>query len=112
MAAATGTAHEAPRVTDTGCPHPASARRTLVPETVGFTPEEAAALADDEPIPRPIVWCRMCGAVCRAGEWTAPLSIVLPGWSCTKCGVFNGAAKELRNDCRSCGAPLDMETTK
>lgn len=109
MAAAIRATHEAPRVTDTGCPHPAFAKQTLVADTVGFTPEEAAALAD-EPIPRPIVWCRMCGAICKAGEWTVPLSVVLPGWHCKACGVFNGAAKELRTDCRSCGAPLDMET--
>lgn len=29
--------------------------------------------------------------------------LVLPGWRCRWCGVFNSEEKELREDCRSCG---------
>ncbi len=29
--------------------------------------------------------------------------IVLPGWSCEMCKVFNGEAKEPRDECRACG---------
>lgn len=32
---------------------------------------------------------------------------ILPGWTCNKCGVFNGEAKETRLNCRSCGATYD-----
>lgn len=28
--------------------------------------------------------------------------ILLPGWSCTSCGAFNGSAKEHRTTCRIC----------
>lgn len=27
---------------------------------------------------------------------------ILPGWTCEKCGVFNGEAKEKRSACRAC----------
>jgi hypothetical protein len=76
------------RVTDTGCPHPESDA-----VEVGLR-----------------VWCRMCGSLRVLGTWVAPRSLVLPGWHCTKCGTFNGAAKELRTECRSCGAPFTTET--
>lgn len=33
----------------------------------------------------------------RAPGWN------LPGWTCGHCGVFNGEAKERRDECRSCG---------
>jgi hypothetical protein len=33
------------------------------------------------------------------------MSIVLPGWTCLTCGAFNGAAMEVRKDCRCCGKP-------
>ena len=29
--------------------------------------------------------------------------ILLPGWDCPSCLVFNGSAKELLSECRSCG---------
>jgi len=29
--------------------------------------------------------------------------ILLKGWSCRACGVFNGEEKERRSECRSCG---------
>jgi flavin-dependent thymidylate synthase len=29
--------------------------------------------------------------------------LVLPGWMCGACGVFNGEAKEKRMECRACG---------
>ena len=32
---------------------------------------------------------------------------ILPGWTCTKCGAFNGEAKENRLSCRSCEANYD-----
>ncbi len=28
--------------------------------------------------------------------------LVLPGWCCPQCKVFNGEAKEERVDCRAC----------
>lgn len=31
--------------------------------------------------------------------------LVLPGWTCTGCGVFNGACKETLVSCRACGVP-------
>lgn len=31
--------------------------------------------------------------------------LVLPGSTCTKCGVFTGFLKERHETCRSCGAP-------
>lgn len=34
-------------------------------------------------------------------------SHILPGWTCTKCGAFNGEAKENRLSCRSCEANYD-----
>ncbi len=51
--------------------------------------------------------------VIRAGDWFLQaidgpvwkaIWSTLPGWFCAHCGVFNGAAKELRAECRSCGA--------
>jgi hypothetical protein len=100
MAAAPGRADESEGVSgavpsgatrDTGCPHP------------------EFALVDVGSAPTAPVWCRLCGSLCDRGGWVAPRSLVLPGWSCTKCGAFNSAARELRTDCRSCGAPFDME---
>jgi hypothetical protein len=41
------------------------------------------------------------------------MSLVLPGWDCTSCRVFNGEAKMRLEECRSCGAPrpvLEEET--
>jgi hypothetical protein len=35
------------------------------------------------------------------------MSIVLQGWSCKRCGVFNGEEKEPRASCRSCAAYKD-----
>lgn len=32
-------------------------------------------------------------------------AIVLRGWTCTACGIFNGAEKEERKTCRTCDAP-------
>jgi len=75
----------------TGCSHP------------------ALALAELGTSPQSSVWCRFCGSVCTHGVWTAPCGLVLPGWTCARCGIFNGAAREIRTDCRSCGAPLQME---
>lgn len=37
---------------------------------------------------------------------------ILPGWTCPKCGVFNGEAKETRLDCRSCSAPYEGPFTR
>ena len=57
-----------------------------------------------------IEMCRACGGGMTKtdGRWECTVGchadIVLPGWSCTVCGVFNGAAKEPRDDCRACGA--------
>jgi hypothetical protein len=31
--------------------------------------------------------------------------INLPGWVCASCGVLNGSMKQLRVECRCCGAP-------
>lgn len=31
------------------------------------------------------------------------MSIVLEGWTCSVCGIFNGELKAKRVDCRSCG---------
>lgn len=31
------------------------------------------------------------------------MSIVLEGWDCPVCRIFNGEIKEKRSDCRSCG---------
>jgi len=81
-------------MSDTGCPHP-----------------EGLTLDLGHSVPASPAWCRMCGSIRVHGEWTAPMSLVLPGWSCEKCGSFNGAAKELRTDCRSCGAAFDPERT-
>lgn len=39
------------------------------------------------------------------GKHTA--QVVLPGWLCPKCHVFNGEAKELYLVCRCCGAKRD-----
>ncbi len=89
MAAATRDSHEAPRLTDTGCHHPES-------ELVNTGTAAAAP-----------VWCRMCGSICERGVWVAPRSLVLPGWHCARCASFNGVAKELRTECRSCGAPFN-----
>jgi hypothetical protein len=80
-------------VTGTGCAHP------------------EPALADLGSSPASPVWCRLCGSVCTHGIWTAPRGLVLPGWSCDRCGVFNGAGKELLTDCRGCGSPLQGEAT-
>jgi len=35
------------------------------------------------------------------------VGILLPGWTCLnpRCGVFNGAAVEVLNQCRCCGSP-------
>lgn len=96
-------------MTDTGCPHPDDAQLSL---GRCRTVEQASSGSRSTfvEVERETVWCRLCGSLCQDDAWTAPRSLVLPGWSCTECGVFNGAAKELRTDCRSCGAPLDMET--
>lgn len=34
----------------------------------------------------------------------AHAGILLPGWTCRECRVFNGSAKGLLDACRSCGA--------
>jgi hypothetical protein len=60
-----------------------------------------------------VLWCPFCGAICDnngehdapPGQWRAPDGVVLPGWKCKQCGSFNGCAKELLPDCRSCGVP-------
>jgi len=31
--------------------------------------------------------------------------ILLPGWTCQHCGVFNGAGKEILGRCRVCDRP-------
>lgn len=41
--------------------------------------------------------------VARFVEREALVSIVLDGWTCSACGVFNGELKQKRSDCRSCG---------
>ena len=35
--------------------------------------------------------------------------VVLPGWICGACGVFNGSAKEVLLACRACDAPRGPE---
>lgn len=91
------------------CPHPAFARLVVVPRAVRFAPEVEQLV--ENLVPAPVAWCRLCGSLCREGVWTEPASLVLLGWACKRCGVFNGAAKEFRTECRSCEAPFDMEAT-
>ena len=60
------------------------------------------------------VECRSCHGRCihvemlidRLKKRIAELEagIVLTGWWCVACKVFNGAAKEILAECRSCGA--------
>ena len=38
-------------------------------------------------------------------ERTRSMNDLLPGWSCPKCFVFNGDAKEKLTACRCCGSP-------
>lgn len=37
------------------------------------------------------------------------MSIVLRGWTCPSCKVFNGEEKAPRVDCRSCGRTLSQK---
>ncbi len=60
-----------------------------------------------------VKWCGLCGSVFDSNgnheaeprTWRAPASIVLLGWTCSKCQTFNGAEKELHDICRGCEAP-------
>lgn len=38
-------------------------------------------------------------------EFAERFGIILPGWTCTTCRLFNGDAKERRTACRGCDAP-------
>jgi hypothetical protein len=62
-----------------------------------LTPDEIAEELAPWPAPSPIE---------EAGTTITGTGIVLPGWSCQRCGVFNGEVKERRETCRSCGAPF------
>jgi hypothetical protein len=62
--------------------------------------------------------CRHCGGgnfVKRKGRWYCTAGcdadLVLPGWSCTVCGVFNGEVKEPRATCRGCDEPKHRPNT-
>jgi hypothetical protein len=37
--------------------------------------------------------------------------ILLPGWDCPSCRCFNGSAKEILTECRSCGWPKPPDPT-
>jgi hypothetical protein len=85
-------------VRDTGCSHPNS-------DVIRF---------DRHPSVR-ISWCSLCGSIRdewgdhgAAASWRAPGGIVLPGWTCSVCGVLNGLLKELLPACRSCGTPREV----
>jgi transcriptional regulator with XRE-family HTH domain len=53
---------------------------------LGFCPHcKGSGRAEDVPLP------------------ARPSGILLPGWFCGGCGVFNGEAKEKHYECRSCG---------
>lgn len=50
-----------------------------------------------------------CGSYVIAAERLSRFvehTIVLPGWVCAHCGVFNGSAKEILLSCRACTMPL------
>lgn len=82
-------------MSDTGCQHPES---------------DVVVIQWDLVFVR---WCPLCGSIndnngdhgAEAGTWRSPTGLLLPGWTCSACRAFNGAAKELLAECRGCGAP-------
>lgn len=38
--------------------------------------------------------------------------VILPGWVCSNCSGFNGAAKEVLPYCRACGTPRPVQARK
>lgn len=46
--------------------------------------------------------CSRCGVLSKAEP---PTGILLPGWTCPACRIFNGEQKERLEICRSCDAP-------
>lgn len=38
--------------------------------------------------------------------------MILPGWTCNSCDVFNGEAKEKQEECRNCAASRPLLITR
>ena len=47
-------------------------------------------------------WPCICNPNGPPGPPDECTGLVLPGWTCPRCGVFNGEAKEKRTECRAC----------
>lgn len=54
-----------------------------------------------------LLWCEDCGSIRDERRiWQAPelhRSFIISGWTCSRCGTFNGEEREKRTDCRACG---------